>query len=777
MPPPAPIEAISASDLACYLVDVVESPGAPAAQSDAVRWFGPSFLLEESKLRPPMSRPGSVRRTGPLDRLRASPDTPVVSVVGPPGYGKSALLSQWARDTPRRVAWVSIEDEDNDPAVLLAYIAAALDRVQPIDVDVLRTRAPPGMSVAATVARRIATAMGGMVDPVALALDHTELLHNHQCRDAIAELAVHVPPGGQLVLASRGQPPVPVASLRARGSVLEIGVEDLAMDEPEARALIEGAGVELADSEVAELVLHTEGWPVGLYLAAQALRSGGRRPTAGFAFSGDDRLMADYLRTELLSRVPRGRMSFMTRTSVLERMCGPLCDAVVDGTRSASLLEAMEGSNLLLVPLDRRREWYRYHKLFQQLLRAELTQREADVVAKLHARAAAWYEANGLPEMAITHAQAGGDADQVARLVTARTLVAYAGGRLETVDRWFQWFDDHDLIDRYPSVAVLGAVLRAVMGQPGAAERWAAVGERASVTETLPDGSPLEAWQAQLRAFLCRHGVGQMRRDAVLARDGLAPGSQWRASALALEGISWLLDGEPERADPILAQAVEVGLDVGALPATAAALAQRGIVAIGRGDWADAEALAEQGRAILRDGHLDDYGPGTIVHALMARTAARRGDLPRAREHLGHAARLRPQLTYAMPFLAVQTLLELARGYLALADAAGARVVLREAGAILRLRPDLGSLPREAAELRSTLDTLHVGSVGASSLTTAELRLVPLLSTHLSFPEIGDRLHVSRHTVKTQAISVYRKLGVSSRSEAIERVRAIGLLA
>jgi LuxR family transcriptional regulator, maltose regulon positive regulatory protein len=760
------------------LVGVVESPGAPAAQSDAASWFGPSYLLEESKLRPPSSRPGSVRRSGLLDRLRASPDAPVVSVVGPPGYGKSALLSQWAEDTPRRVAWVSIEDEDNDPAVLLAYIAAALDRVQPIDVDVLRTRAPPGTSVAATVARRIATTMAGMVDPVALVLDHTELLHNHQCRDAIAELAVHVPPGGQLVLASRGQPPVPLARLRARGSVVEIGADDLAMDEPEARALMEGAGVELADSEVAELVLHTEGWPVGLYLAALALRSGGRRPTVGFAFNGDDRLMADYLRTELLSRVPRGRMSFMTRTSVLERMCGPLCDAVVGGTRSARLLEALEGSNLLLVPLDRRREWYRYHKLFQELLRAELAQREADVVAQLHARAAAWYEANGLPEMAITHAQAGGDADQVARLVTACALAAYAGGRLETVDRWLQWFDDHGLIERYPPVAVLGAVLRAVMGQPGAAERWAAVGERASVLAgVLPDGSPLEAWQAQLRAFLCRHGVGQMRRDAERARDGLASGSQWRASALALEGISWLLDGEPERADPILAQAVEVGLDMGALPATAAALAERGIVAIGRGDWADAEALAEQGLAILRDGHLDDYGPGTIVHAVMARTAAHRGDLPRAREHLGHAARLRPQLTYAMPFLAVQTLLELARGYLALADAAGARVVLREAGAILRLRPDLGSLPREAGELRATLDSLHVGSVGASSLTTAELRLVPLLSTHLSFREIGDRLHVSRHTVKTQAISVYRKLGVSSRSEAIERVRAIGLLA
>jgi len=758
-------------------VGVVESPGTPATQSDATRWFGPSFLLEESKLRPPSPRPGTVRRTALLDRLRASPDLPVVSIVAPPGYGKSALLSQWAEETPRRVAWVSIEAEDNDPAVLLAYIAAALDRAQPIDVDILRTRAPPGMSVAATVARRIAATMSGMVDPVALVLDHTELLHNHQCRDAIAELALHIPPTGQLVLASRGLPPVPSASLRARGAVVEIGADDLAMDESEARLLLEGAGVELPDTELAALVRHTEGWPVGLYLGALASKADGRHPAAGLAFSGDDRLMADYLRTELLSRVPRGRVSFLTRTSVLERMCGPLCDAVVDGTRSGRLLEALESSNLLLVPLDRRREWYRYHRLFQELLRAELGQREADVVAQLHTRAAAWCEANGLPEMAITHAQAAGDADQVARLVTACTLPAYAGGRLETVDRWFQWFDDHGLIERYPGVAVLGAVLRAVMGQPAAAERWAAAAERASVEATLPDGSTMASWQAQLRALLCRKGLGQMRRDVEIALDGLAPGSQWRSSALAIEGTSWLLDGEPERADPILAHAVEVGLDAGAAPAVAVALAERAVVAIARGEWADAETLAEQAFAVVRDGHLDDYAPGVIVHALVARTAAHHGEVSRARESLAQAARLRPQLTYALPFLAVQTLLELGRAYLALADAAGARVVLREARAILRLRPDLGRLPQEADELRSTLDTIRVDSIGASSLTTAELRLVPLLSTHLSFREIGERLHVSRHTVKTQAISVYRKLGVSSRSEAIDRVQAIGLLA
>jgi LuxR family transcriptional regulator, maltose regulon positive regulatory protein len=607
-------------------------------------------------------------------------------------------------------------------------------------------------------------------------LDHTELLHNHQCRDAIAELSVHLPSSGQLVVASRGAPPLPLARLRARGAIMEIGIDELAMGEPEARELLTGAGVDLADAVTAELVGHTEGWPVGLYIASLALRAGSPR-SPGFAFSGDDRLMADYLRTELLSRVPRGRVSFLTRTSVLERMCGPLCDAVVNGTRSGRLLEALEGSNLLVVPLDRRREWYRYHKLFQQLLRAELGQREADVVAELHARAASWFEANGLAEMAITHAQAAGDADQVARLVTACAQPAYAGGRHETVDRWLQWFDNHGLIERYPSVAVLGAVLRAVMGQPAAAERWAAVAERASVEATLPDGSTMASWQAQLRAFLCRKGLAQMRQDARIAGKGLVPGSPWRASALAMEGASWLLDGEPERADPILAQAVEVGRDTGAAPATAVALAERAVVAIGRGDWDDAEALAGEARAILRDGHLDDYGPGVIVHALVARTAAHVGDVSRARESLGHAARLRPQLTYAVPFLSVQTLLELGRAYLALADAPGARVVLREASAILRLRPDLGSLPGDVAELRSMLDTLHVGSVGASSLTAAELRLVPLLSTHLSFREIGERLHVSRHTVKTQAISVYRKLGVSSRSEAIDRVMEIGLLA
>jgi LuxR family transcriptional regulator, maltose regulon positive regulatory protein len=716
-----------------------------------------------------------VHRTALLDRLRASAQVPVISVVAPPGYGKTVLLSQWADQASHNVAWLSIEREDNDPAVLMAYLASALDRLQPIDVDVLRTRAPPGSSVAAIVARRVAATLSSM-GCIALVLDHTELLHNPQCRDAISELAVHLPPTAHLIVASRGTPPLPTTTLRARGAVVEIGIEDLAMEAEEAHLLLAGAGVDLDDAELTELVRRTEGWPVGLYLAALALKSGDHHGRAGFTFTGDDRLMVDYLRSELLSRLPGERVSFMTRTSVFDRMSGPLCDAVLERRRSGRLLEELEGSNLLLVPLDRRREWYRYHKLFQEMLQTELDQREGEIVPQLHSRAADWCEANGLPEMAIDHAQAAGDGDRVARLVATHVQAMYAAGRLETVSRWLQWFDDRGLIERYPAVAVLGAVVWALMGEAAAADRWAAAAERAPVEGTVPDGTAIEGWRAMLRAVLCRKGVRQMRRDAEVAHDAMAPGSRWPPTALALEGVSWLLEGAPERADPILARAVEVGLDIGAWPATAAALAERAVVAILRGDWQDAETLAEQALAIVQDGHLDDYAPSAIVYALVARTAAHRGDLPRAEEGLAQATRLRPQLTYALPFFSVQTLLELGRTYLALADPAGARVVLREARDILRLRPDVGTLSQQADELRSTLDTLRVEAVGASSLTTAELRLVPLLSTHLSFREIGERLHVSRHTIKTQAISVYRKLGVASRSEAIERVQAIGLL-
>jgi LuxR family transcriptional regulator, maltose regulon positive regulatory protein len=742
--------------------------------SDLRSWVGSSLELVESKLHPPPARPGIVARIGLVERLLAPPAAPVVCVVAPAGYGKTTLLAQWAQRTARRVAWVSVDQRDNDPAVLLTYLAVALDRVEPIDPRVVRGLAAPGASIVGVVPR-LAAAMAAMSQPVALVLDHLELLGNQQAPDAVAELAAQLPAGTQLLVASRARPPLPVAVLRVQGRVVKLGAEELAMDHQEARALLEGVGVGLDDAEVDEVVARTEGWPVGLYVAALAHKAGGPRHHPWAGFTGDDRFMADYLWSELLDQLPPERVAFLTRTAVLERMCGPLCDAVLDTTGSSAVLAWLEEANLLLVPLDRRRRWYRYHHLFQELLRTELDRREPELVPALHARAASWCEANGLSETALDHAQAAGDTDRVARLIWRLALPAYGAGRVDTTRRWFGWFEDRGLLGRHPEVAVLGAWLQALVGEPVAAERWADAAEHGPVAGTLPDGSTGPSHRALLRALLCRHGIDRMRADTQAALAALGPSSQWRPTAQLLEGICHLLAGQGDRADPILADAAEVATAAGALPAAAIALAERSLVAMDHHDWQQATTLSEQAQEVLRAGDLDGYVASALVHAVAARVAVHQGDVPRAQHQLARATRLRPLLTYALPYFAVQTLLELARTCLALDDAAGARVVLRQAREILRRRPDLGILPREAEELWSRHDTSRGRTVGVSSLTTAELRLLPLLSTHLTFPEMSERLYVSPHTVKTQAVSIYRKLGVSSRSQAVQRAQQLGL--
>ena len=457
-------------------------------------------------------------------------------------------------------------------------------------------------------------------------------------------------------------------------------------------------------------------------------------------------------------------------------MCGGLCDAVVGRTGSSRTLEQLESRNLLVVPLDRRREWYRYHHLFRELLHAELRRREPDLVARLHAGAAQWYEANAMPEPAIEHAMAAGDAERVARLVLNVMQPVWASGRIDTVLSWMEWLEDRSEVEYYSGIAAHAALILALLGRPVEADRWAAAAERDPGTGTLPDGNTMAATLAYLQALLCRHGVAQMRRDAQLAMAGLSPASPYRATMLHTEGVSHLLDGDLDRADPLLAHAFDVATSAGAVPFLPVVLAERGIVAIMRDDWHEADAFADQALAFVQDGSLDRYWTSALVYAFVARCAMHRGDLQRAREYVARAARLRPLLSYALPVVSAQTLLELARCYISLGDTGGARAVLRQAQDIFHQRPDLGDLPRQAAELRTTLTSDPGAMHGASSLTTAELRLLPLLPTHLTLGEIGERLHVTRNTVKTQAIAIYRKFGVSSRRAAISRMHELGLL-
>ncbi len=711
-------------------------------------------------------------RTALVDRLAAA-QSPIITVVAPPGYGKTMLLAQWAERVGPRVAWVSCDDADNDPVVLLSSLAVALDRIEPIDPTIFSALVSSGGDI--TVVPRFVSAIAAMHRPVTLVLDHAEAVTNKQCLNTIAEFALRLPPGWKLALSSRAGVPLPVARLRAQGRIVEVSAEDLAMSPEEAASLLEGAGAELGEASIHELLQRTEGWPAGLYIAALAIKAGTRQSEVGFTFTGDDIFMGDYLRSELLDRVSGAEASFLTRTSVLDRMCGSLCDAILGEEGSQRFLERLEARNLLIVPLDRRRDWFRYHHLLQELLQAELRRREPDLVQDLHFRAAGWYEANAMPEPAIGHAQAAADYDRVARLVLELAQPVWAGGRVETVLRWMEWLRDITSAEHYGAIAVHGSLIFALLGQPSEAERWAAAAERATPAGILPDGSTMPGTLAYLRAILCRDGVAVMRRDAQIAWDGLSPASPYRATMLHTEGISYLLEGDPARADPILTRAFGDATRAGALPLAALILAERCAVAAERDGWPEVIELAQRAVTIVEDGRLDDYWTSALVYAWATRAALHRGDISKARFYLGRAARLRPLLTYALPVVSVQALLELARCYLTLADPGGAAAILRQVHDILQQRPDLGILPRLADQLQSQLGKTKAIAVGASSLTAAELRLLPLLSTHLSFREIGERLYVSSHTVKTQAYSAYRKLGASSRSEAVTRVHELGL--
>jgi LuxR family transcriptional regulator, maltose regulon positive regulatory protein len=714
-----------------------------------------------------------VTRVSLVDRLWAS-TARVVAVVAPLGYGKTTLLAQWSARTHRRSAWISLDERDNDPDVLLQYVAAALDRLELTDPALGRSMPSPADVDPARMLRRLVGTMGDMGEPFALVLDHVEVIQDQRCCDAIAELALNVPPGSTLALASRTELPIPIGDLRAQGVVIEVGVDDLAMERDEAAELVAAADVVLSADDLTDLVHQTEGWPVGLYLATLAANANGARPPFGVAFRGDDRVMADYLRAEVLAHMSPAMTAFLTRTSVLDQLCGPLCDAVLAAHGSQETLESLASTILLLVPLDD--QWFRCHRLLRDLLRVNLARTEPELASRLHDRAAAWFEANDRPDLAIEHAQAAGDADRAARLITGVAQFTNAAGWGETTRRWLGWFEARGMIERYPHVAVIGAVVEARLGHPTSAERWAAAATSGSFDGPLPDGSPLDSWVALLEAILCRRGVAGMRADAEAALARLAPGSPWCGSALFLVAMSRLLDGDGiDAIDPVFGRAVEVSVATSSLPTAAAALAERAVLAIERHDWSAGAAFASDAVAIVRDADLDALLQSTLVYAVAARVAVHEGEIATAMEHVVRASRLRPLCSAAAPFSA-QFLLQLSHAYHELEDPAGARAVLRQIRDILQVRPDVGMVVTRAEELQHLVDTIRVGPVGVSSLTAAELRVLPLLATHLSYGEIAERLIVSRNTVKTHAVSIFRKLGVSSRSEAIEHAEEIGLL-
>jgi LuxR family maltose regulon positive regulatory protein len=457
---------------------------------------------------------------------------------------------------------------------------------------------------------------------------------------------------------------------------------------------------------------------------------------------------------------------------VLEHLNPSLCDAVLEVEGSGEVLERLERSNLFLVPLDARGTSYRWHGMLRDILLRELLRSEPHAVPTLNARAAAWHEEAGDSEAALEYALAAGDDERVGRLLPAMAQRALNSGRIGTVRRWYDWFDRHGDPSRHTEATSLGGVLFAMAGDAGAAERWADQAARAA-----PAGVEDAGVRSFMLALLCRRGVDGMHVDAEAAVAALPVGHRLGTASRGLLGIAEALHGNVELGERLLEEAADGARGAPSRnTAHAIALTMASWLATRRGDRELAEARVREARRVALDGQLAEQAAGVAVAAASARLSAARGALGLVRTDVAHAQRHRGVLTYAIPWLAVRARLDLATALLAMSEPASARMLLGEIRDVLVRRPGLGLLEEEVEVLRGRLDAIRDGVVDASALTMAELRLLPLLATHLSFAEIGDRLTVSTNTVKTHAKSIYRKVDAGSRSEAIERAVAIGLL-
>jgi LuxR family maltose regulon positive regulatory protein len=730
------------------------------------------FDVVESKLRPPATPAGAVSRTALVNRLRADLGARAISIVAPGGYGKTTLLAQWAARDERRFAWITLDRRDNDPIALLRHLAAAIDGLAPVDRRALNALAASRPSFWSTVVPRLTSALAA-AEKCVLVVEDAHVLWEPDSIEIVSLLAEHASESSAIVISSRIECPI-ATRLRMRGGLLELGTSDLALTRREAELLLRSAGAELSREVSEDLLDRTEGWAGALQLAALATRRPTNpRPEADepeVAFAGDHRFVAAYLHAEYLDGLSEETLTFLRSTSLLERMSGPLCDAVLGRKHSAAELEALRCANLFLVPLDSHGEWYRYHHLFRDLLHRELSVDDAVLAPELARRAADWFEQHDDLEAALDYALRGGDTDRAARILEAIALPAACSGRSATAVGWLRSFDDARLLERYPAVALLGARVHALRGDTAAAERWLAAAERT-------DDPALAPRLAVLRAAMCRDGVGTMLSDARSAVSGLVDDDEWRALALLVYAAANMMLGDNERADELLAEAVTTAKRGGLRQTEVVAVSERMLISEGAREHARVDAQAAALSDLLATGMLEDSAPCAIELAASARSRLRRGDWEEARTLLDRARCLTPWLTDAIPWLSVQTRLELADAFVALRDHASAQVLLAEIDEIVARRPDLGVLVEQAEALRASLATLPAGEPGRNpGLTGAELRLLPFLTTHLSFREIGERLYLSRNTIKTQAISVYRKLGVSTRSDAMDRALSLGLV-
>jgi LuxR family transcriptional regulator, maltose regulon positive regulatory protein len=736
----------------------------------------PGVLLA-TKLHVPELRQKLISRTGLVDALSAGHDHKLTLLDAPAGWGKTTLLAEWiACDQERhRFAWVSLDPADNDPVRFWTYVVAALQKANPgiaaRSLELLGMGADPRQVVLPALLNELA----GLPGQIVLLLDDYHLVTNRDIHEELAFVIGRMPPSLRLVIASRSDPPLPLARLRVGGDLVEVRTHELRFAAGEAALLLNDAfGLDLAEEDITLLCRRTEGWAAGLYLAALSLQRSPDADTFIRSFAGDNRHVVDYLSAEVLDSQPPDLRAFLLRTSVLERLSGPLCDAVLQTSASAAILEQIERQNLFLVPLDSSRRWYRYHHLFRELLRSELHRTEPGLILALHHRAAAWFAALGSTDEAVHHLAAAADVAGAAELIAASWGPEFDRGRLFTVSGWLDLLPEQTVTGD-PRLCVARAWIALDLRRLNDAGRWI------EAAEARLAGGTIGAEIAVLRA-LQRFKIGDITAAADAARNAirldLGDSHPGRSAAYCLYGATLYWSGSPHEAWSAFSRAVQLADEAGNYAGRTYAAGYLALISAERRQLAEAERQIRRASGNDGDAAVGEHFAAMMVSLAAAKVGDQRGEIAAADEAALRAVVLSQRgggyLEMAAALMTRADILE------HLGDRDTARASVEEARAVLRHCRDPGlawQLLAAAEHLAGRGVSRHRATAAfGEEVTSKELEVLGLLATPLSRREIGAQLYVSVNTVKTHQRALYRKLEAADRATAVDRARELRLL-
>lgn len=579
-----------------------------------------------TKLHVPARTNRLISRPVLVQALGATSSYKLTLLDAPAGWGKTTLLTQWiaqAHGRPR-FAWLSLDQADNDPVRFWTYALAAMQQANPKlathAFELLQGRADVREVVLPTLLNELA----GLEDEIVLLLDDYHVVTDRDIHEQLAFVIDRMPASLRLVLATRSDPALPLARLRAGGDLLEIRAHDLRFAVAEADLLLNDVlGLDLTAEEVSVLCRRTEGWAAGLYLAALSLE--GRLDAGPFisAFAGDDRHIVDYLSAEVLDGQPGELRAFLLRTSILDRLCGPLCDAVLQTSASLATLERIERENLFLVALDSARRWYRYHQLFAELLRSELLRTEPELVTDLHDRAAAWFRAEGSVDDALHHLLAARDVPSSTELIAASWGAEFNRGRLSTVSRWLDLLPDRAVAED-PRLCLARAWIALDLRELSVAGRWINAAEAG-----LAGGDTMQAEMTIIHAVQ-RFKVGDVTAAVDAARQaiGVDPGDSapGRAAAYCVYGAALYWSGKPPEARAAFDRAVQLAEGVGNDAARTYALGYLATIAAEHGRLTEAEDLIQRATGGDRDVAVGEHFTDMMTSLATAKVLSRRGE-------------------------------------------------------------------------------------------------------------------------------------------------------